>query len=407
MKNKILCSIFLYSSLLQAPLLTNHLLKSLDNAGMFNDSIYEFILVRMKLKEFINGKFLWKGVQSNLSVVDNNNTALAHKLHVILKRPETIFGATFVILSPDHPRLLDFVADSEKSTVKQFIQNIKKNSLLHRYENIDYSTVATGSYALHPITGQKMPVFISDYSLEGFDTRTTNAHLAIPAHNEKDFIFAHKHKLDIRQVVTAPKEGRSSGPHYHKNSKELTTAYTGDYYDSIIINSDFANGPAKTATEKIIAYLQEHHFGLEYQENMLYSLHGKSYSIKELQEIEATLQKENKELSPGQKEAFAVIMLQAHCDFLGLVEHFLVYAKEYKELLIGLIDESSKMRKNHDCYLLRWANTDNSESEKVMFKRDITTFHALKKFCLDLCDFLGDFASSCPNALENLKGIKK
>ena len=145
----------------------------------------------------------------------------------------------------------------------------------------------------------------------------------------------------------------------------------------------------------------------EYQEHVLYSLHGKSYSIKELQDIEATLCKENKELSHGQKEAFAIAMIQAQSDFLGIVEHFLVHAKDAKELVIELIEESCQLRKNNDCYVLNWSNSKSSESERVMFKRDIITFHALKRFCSDLCDFLGDFASSCPHALENLKNIKK
>jgi hypothetical protein len=392
---------------MQAPLLTNHLLKTLDGAGVFNESIYDIILVREKIKKLVMGKFAWKGAQCDLSIVDSQDTMLPNKLHVIVKRPEILFGATFVIISPEHPHALDFVTQSEKSKVVSFIANVKKNSLLHRYENTNYDAAATGSYALHPITGKKLPVFIADYTLEGFDTRTTKAHFSVPAHDEKDFVFAHKHKLEIKQVVTSAKEGKSSSPQYHKNSKDLVEAYTGDYYDCLIINSDFANGPTKPAIEKITTYLQDHRCGSEYQENLLYSLHGKSYSIKDLEEIEATLNKENKELSHGQKEAFAVIMIQAQSDFLGLVEHFLINTRDYKELMIELIEESCQLRKNNDCYILRWTHLDSSQPERVVFKRDIITFQALKKFCTDLHDFLGDFASSCPHALENLKNIKK
>src|SRR5438132_14004839 len=105
MKNKLICSVLLWSSFwLQAPLLTNQLLKTLDAAGIFNESIYDIIVIRQKVKELVKGEFIWKGAQCNLSIVDEQDNSLPAKLHIILKRPETIFGATFVIISPEHPQ---------------------------------------------------------------------------------------------------------------------------------------------------------------------------------------------------------------------------------------------------------------------------------------------------------------
>jgi hypothetical protein len=122
--------------------------------------------------------------------------------------------------------------------------------------------------------------------------------------------------------------------------------------------------------------------------------------------IEATLLKENKSLSTTQKELMSIIMLQVQADLLSTVEHFLVDAKEHKDLMIELIAESCILRKNNNSYLLYWSKLNTNESEKVVFKRDINTFSTLAKFCNELIDFLSDFASSCPHALANLKSIK-
>jgi hypothetical protein len=408
MKNKlilalILCPLFSFTSFK----LSSPFLKAADNAGMFNDPVYRILMVRKTIKEFITGKLIWKGLECNLPIVDDQSNSLHASLNVIVKRPELIFGATFVIVSPDHEHLFDLVAPSQQAAVSLFIQDVKSKSLINRYVDVDYHAVPTGTYALHPITGNRLPLFISDYSLEGFDTRTTNSHMAIPAHDIKDFTFAHQHNLEIKQVLTSPDEGKASSPQIDKHSGQLTSAYTSEFEDSIVINSGFINGPIVGAADKIIASFSQSKLGTAYSKNVLYDLQSKLYSVSDLQTIEAALQQEHKNLSQQQKDALSIAMIQVQSDFLGLVEHFLASAKETKELMAELIEESCTLRKNNDCYLLQWTRLKTSQPERVVFKRDIKTFNTFVKFCTDLFDFLGDFAASCPKALENLKNLRK
>lgn len=408
MKNKLILALILCPSFSFASLkLSNPILKAADNAGIFHDPVYRILTVRKTIKEFITGKLLWKGMECNLPIVDDQSNSLHATLHVIVKRPEIIFGATFVIVSPDHEHLFDLVAPSQQAAVSLFVQDAKNKSLINRYVDVDYHAVSTGTYVLHPITGNRLPVFISDYTLEGFDTRTTNSHLAIPAHDLKDFTFAHKHNLEIKQVVTSPDEGKASSPQIDKHSGQLISAYTAEFEDSIIINSGFINGSIIGACDKVIASLNESKSGAAYSKHVLYDLQSKLYSVSDLQTIETALQQEHKNLSHQQKDALAIAMIQVQSDFLGLVEHFLVSAKDTKELMTELIEESCTLRKNNDCYLLQWTRLKTSQPERVVFKRDIKTFSIFIKFCTDLVDFLGDFASSCPKALENLRNLRK
>lgn len=383
--------------------LTQPLLQRLDQAGFFNMPIIGIIDIRHKVKEFLAGKLILKSIACHLTIVDGDGITLSNKLQIISKRPEAIFGATFVILSPDHSHVLNFVDPSQAEAAQNFIHEIKSHSLLNRYENSSYSALPTGTYALHPITKAKLPIFISDYAIEGFDTRTTHAHFAIPAHDTKDFAFAQKNNLEIKLVVLSADEGKPSSTQINKATNQLLAAYTCDYPDCLIINSEFLNGSIIGAADKVITKLQELGIGDKYEQHLLYSLNGKMYSINELQEIEAALIRENKTLSIPQQEFMTVLMNQVQADFLSFVEQFLASAKDKKELMGELIEESCMLRKNNDCYLLHWTQLKGNEPEKTVFKRDIKNFTIFRKFGVDLVNFLGDLASSCPHALENLK----
>lgn len=408
MKNKIIFALALLCLpwQLQSHILSSQLLKTADNIGLFDKAIVDILKVRHHLKELVVGKFNIHGAQSHLSIVDSNGKTLAHTLHVIIRRPEALMGATFIVISPQHAHLFKFVDPTLQENIANFIHHIQSRDLLDRYENPDFEAMPTGTWAIHPITGEKLPIFIADYILEGFDTRSTNAHLAIPAHNHKDFAFAQKYNLEIKMVINGVGENKSSSPQINKTTKQLTSAYLGDYDDCFIINSDFLNGSIRAAHDKAVDFLKKHETGSEFKAPMVYQFGNQHCSINDLQMIEATLLKENKSLSPAQKELMSIIMLQVQADLLSTVEHFLVDAKEHKNLMTELITESCTLRKNTNSYLLYWSKLNTNESEKVVFKRDINTFNALTKFCNELIDFLSDFASSCPHALANLKSIQ-
>lgn len=391
---------------ISAHVLTNPMLKAADQAGLFNQGIVDVLRVRKKIKDFISGKLTIHAALCKLNVVDADGNAQPQQLDVMIRRPEAIFGATFIVITHDHPDIKLYQTAATTQTVQKYIASFAGKSLLSRYETVDTRGVATGLFALHPITQEALPVYISDYILEGLDTRSNHCHLAIPAHDQKDFEFAQAHKLPVKMVINTLATGKTSSPQINKATGQLTSAYAGDYDDSFVCNSDFVSGPIHQAAETVLSYLSTNNLGTPMQKNLVYAAGSKQYSIHELSMIENTLQKENRTLSSAQQELFKIILLQAHADFLTLVEQFLVNARDAKELMIQLIDESCAMRNTPDAYLLKWAHMKTTESEKTIFKRDINSMTKFYHFGSELADFLGDFASSCPTALEVLKNLK-
>jgi leucyl-tRNA synthetase len=381
------------------------ILSPLDQMGMLNDGVVNIMSVRERLKNFVNGSLLWKGIESQLVLIDAQGNRLADTLHVIVKRPEALCGATFVVIAAHHPQAVSLAIQSQKSATQSYISFQLNKKLLTRYqESNNYNAVNLGVFALNPLTQERMPVFLSDYILEGFDTRITHAHLAIPAHDQKDFEFAQKYMLPIKLVINSVEQGKASSPQYHKTTKELLTAYIGDYFDNIIVNSGSFNGPVHSAAHKVIVYLKERNIANEYQQPVIYQLGHKQYSLRQLQLMEMTLK--DKTLSEAQKEIMQILMIQAHADFLGYVEQFLVNAREYKDVMVAAIEECFYNREMKDAYLLKWSRLQTTDPEKVVFKRDIITFTNLCKFCEEVFDFLSDFLISCPNAIANLQNLK-
>lgn len=407
-KNIFLAITLLLSAWQTQPIqLTNPLLKAADNAGLFDRAIVDILQVRQKIKELVIGKFMWRGASCNLRLLDQAQHELNYKLNIIVKRPEALFGATFIIINPEHPNLFEMVTEEHRNNVINFISKTHHRTLLERYENPDFSIIKTGMFAQHPITEELLPIFVGDYCLEGYDNRITQAHLAIPAHDIKDFHVAQQNKLNIKLVITSADESKpSSTPQINRTTKQLMAPYPGEYSDCLVINSEFLNGPIKQSADKAIAFLQSQKVGIEYKEPILYNFMNKMCSINDLQSMEKLLEQEHKHLSSAQKETMLILMLQVQSDFLNIVEQFLINAKEAKELMIELIEESCTARNNKDAYLLHWAYMNTNESEKVIFKRDMHSFYSLCKFCAELIDFLGDFGSSCTHALANLKKIQ-
>ncbi len=118
---------------------------------------------------------------------------------VFTTRPDTLFGATFLVLAPEHPLAKGLVTDKTKDAVLDYIDRaVKKSEIERQSEGKDKTGVFSGSYAINPATGQKVPIWIADYVLGGYGT---GAIMAVPAHDERDFAFAVKYGLDVIQVV--------------------------------------------------------------------------------------------------------------------------------------------------------------------------------------------------------------
>lgn len=133
---------------------------------------------------------------------------------VFSTRPDTIFGATFVVLAPEHSLALSLAKGDFKDATESYIKEAVKKSEIERTNDTKEKTgVFTGSYAINPVTGEKVPIWVADYVLGGYGT---GAVMAVPAHDERDLAFANKFNLPVVQVVAehtvlegdyAPKEG--------------------------------------------------------------------------------------------------------------------------------------------------------------------------------------------------------
>ena len=121
-------------------------------------------------------------------------------LRVFTTRPDTLFGATYMVMAPEHPIVEKITSPDQKNSVEQYIKEASSKSDLQRTElNKEKTGVFTGAYAINPVNGKKIPIWISDYVLIGYGT---GAIMAVPAHDERDFEFAKKFDLPIIQVVS-------------------------------------------------------------------------------------------------------------------------------------------------------------------------------------------------------------
>ncbi|SCA64356.1 Leucine--tRNA ligase [Chlamydiales bacterium SCGC AB-751-O23] len=125
------------------------------------------------------------------------------QLTVFTTRPDTLFGATYMVVAPEHPILDQIVSKEQKSEIKDYLDLAKRKSDFQRSElNKDKTGVFTGGYAVNPINQEKIPIWVSDYVLMNYGT---GAIMAVPAHDERDFEFATKFNLSIKAVLD-PKE---------------------------------------------------------------------------------------------------------------------------------------------------------------------------------------------------------
>ena len=165
-------------------------------------------------------------------------------LTVFTTRPDTLFGATYMVVSPEHPILEKIVSAEQKAAVSAYQKEAAKKSDLERGElNKEKTGVFTGAYAINPLNGAKIPVWTSDYVLMGYGT---GAIMAVPAHDERDYAFAKKFGLKIIEVIKSEQGVEKE-------------AFTGD---GELVNSDFLNGlHVKESKAKMIQWLEEHHCG--------------------------------------------------------------------------------------------------------------------------------------------------
>lgn len=166
------------------------------------------------------------------------------RIEVFTTRPDTIYGVSYLCLAPEHPLVMDITTQDRKEAVQAYIQQTSMRSERERMADVNKITGEfTGAYAVHPLTGQEIPIWIGDYVLSGYGT---GAVMAVPAGDERDFKFASHFNLPIPNIF---KNKENELPFAEKEGFEL-------------INSGEINGLSyKEATEKIISILEEMKIG--------------------------------------------------------------------------------------------------------------------------------------------------
>ena len=166
------------------------------------------------------------------------------KIEIFTTRPDTIYGATFMVIAPESELTQTSTTPERKSEVEHYIAETKKRTERERIAEVKLvSGVFSGSYAINPFTNEEIPIWIADYVLAGYGT---GAIMAVPAHDSRDYAFAKQYKLEIREVVSG---GDISNESY-------------DAKDGILINSNLINGlQVKDAISKIISIIEERKIG--------------------------------------------------------------------------------------------------------------------------------------------------
>src|SRR6185437_16964351 len=165
---------------------------------------------------------------------------------VFTTRPDTLYGATYVVLAPEHPLVDRITPDAHRETIEAYRAQVAARSERDRMENKQKTGVFTGAYAIHPLTNEPIPIYIADYVLIAYGT---GAIMAVPAHDQRDYEFATQFKLPIKTVVM-PDAGQ-------KPPENAAFVEYGYAVNSPIINSL----PTEQAKAKMIDYLEEQALG--------------------------------------------------------------------------------------------------------------------------------------------------
>ncbi len=205
--------------------------------------------VRVAQKNWIGKK---EGINITYPVFDKKDVQVG-SIECFTTRPDTNFGATFVVLAPEHPfisQVKTVIKNEQLTAIAKYQEDCKKTSENDRVAVGRKKTgVATGLYCKNQLTGYKMPLYISDFVLMGFGT---GAVVGVPGHDVRDFEFAKAMNLDIIRVVKGPDGDQS----------DITSVEQVQEDEGVMMNSEFLNGmDIHEATEKMMGYLEEKRWG--------------------------------------------------------------------------------------------------------------------------------------------------
>jgi leucyl-tRNA synthetase len=186
-----------------------------------------------------------EGAEIDFETVPSGHHPERETLRVFTTRPDTLFGATFMVLAPEHPLVAVLTAPEKRAEVDAYVEQARRRTEIDRLSTDREKTgVAIGADAINPINDETIAIFIADYVLSGYGT---GAIMAVPAHDERDFAFARRFGLPIRRVVAAP--GTEA-------DDPMDDAYVAHTPDERLVNSDGFDGmPADEGGQAILARL--------------------------------------------------------------------------------------------------------------------------------------------------------
>lgn len=186
----------------------------------------------------------WIG-RSEGAYIDFPVLEMEEHIRVFTTRIDTIYGATFMVLSPQHPMVSFLIEDfSERDRIENWLEKAKKETYLRKIENVEKEGFFTGKYALNPFTKSKIPIWIANYVIMEYGT---GAIMAVPAHDARDYEFAGKYNLEIKEVIKPLEERSCDG------------VFEGD---GILVNSgEFTDLTSEEARERMTEFVERNGIG--------------------------------------------------------------------------------------------------------------------------------------------------
>ncbi len=190
-----------------------------------------------------------EGAEVYFQVVDAGLSEAEARLTVFTTRPDTLWGATFMVLAPEHPLVARITAPEQKAAVDVYVeQALRQSDIQREAADKEKTGVFTGAYAMNPVNQERIPIWIADYVLT---TYGTGAIMAVPAHDQRDFEFARKFGLEIRVVIEP--EGMDI------QASKMTEAVPAA--GMMVHSGELTGTPAEEALDRAIAYLERRRLG--------------------------------------------------------------------------------------------------------------------------------------------------
>jgi leucyl-tRNA synthetase len=200
-----------------------------------------------------------EGVEFSMEVAGHPSTSF----HVFTTRPDTVYGMTFAVLAPEHPLVAQITIPEQQAGVAAYVEKARRMTEIERLSaERSPDGVFTGAYAVNPVNGQHVPLFVADYVLASYGT---GAIMAVPAHDQRDYEFAQKHRLPIIEVIRPPsipsagkwEEKRGTGRAYEAGGEEKRIAERAYEGEGVMVNSGQFDRQASVEAWQGIADMME------------------------------------------------------------------------------------------------------------------------------------------------------